>query len=59
MKVRVIETFVDKDNNMIQYAVGEVLDLADGKRVEDLTNRKLVEKVDEVTEAPKKSTKRK
>lgn len=56
MKVRVIEVFEDKITHKM-HEVGEVFDLADKVRVEDLVERKLAEVVEEPKRA--KATKKK
>lgn len=49
MRVKVVEQFIDKITREV-HGVGEVLDLTDKVRTEDLINRKLVQ----VIEEPKK-----
>jgi len=45
MKVEVITTFIDKIDHVTEYKVGQVLDLADSSRCEDLINRGLAKAV--------------
>jgi len=55
MKVIVKKVFIDKDDALKAYAVGETLSLTDTARVKDLVDRGLVEVVDEPK--PEKTTK--
>lgn len=57
MKVRVKAPFVDKDNNLKEFRVGEVLTWDDQERAKDCEARGLVEII-EGGEEPKKTTKR-
>lgn len=56
MKIRVIEVFEDKITHEM-HGVGEVFDLADKMRVEDLVERKLAEIVEE-TKKPRATKKK-
>lgn len=55
MKVTVIEIFADKFTGEV-YQVGDVINIKDQKRVDDLVERKLVKVEDVAEDKPKTST---
>lgn len=57
MKVKVIESFLDKNDNGVAYTVGTVLDWNDEARIADCQKRGLVEVIEEP--AKKRTTKTK
>lgn len=61
MRATVKKVFLDKFNLSRQYKVGEVIEIADKSRLEDLVRRNLVEVAEEKTEAekPKKAATKK
>lgn len=54
MKVKVIETFLDKFDNSILYTQGMILEWDDADRIKDCEKRGLIECIEEPEEKPKK-----
>ena len=57
MKVKVIKTFLDKNDLRVVYAPDQILEWDDEARIKDCTERGLIEVVQEEAK-PKKATKK-